>query len=112
VSPPRHSESQQFRRDILFRQSSGFYSVQLPYAFNSRKGPGKVILWEKQLGAFVQEDYRLKPNLSVSVGLRYNWQNVVNDNTQFAPRFAFATLPDKQGKNRLSVAGPEFSTTA
>ena len=74
------------------------YSVQLPYAFKQQNGPGKVILWEKQLGAFVQEDYRLKPNLSVSVGLRYNWQNVVNDNTQFAPRFAFAYSPDKQGK--------------
>jgi hypothetical protein len=77
------------------------YSAQLPYAFKQQQGSGKLVYWQKELGAFVQDDYRLRPNLSVSLGLRYNWQNLLNSNTQFAPRFAFAYSPDKKRKTVL-----------
>ena len=74
------------------------YAAQQPYAFKQQQGSGKVVYWQAELGGFVQDDYRLRPNLSLSFGLRYNWQNYLNDNTQFAPRFAFAYSPVKSGK--------------
>ncbi len=40
----------------------------------------------------------MRPNLTVSLGLRYNWQNYLNANAQFAPRLAFAYSPSKGGK--------------
>jgi Carboxypeptidase regulatory-like domain len=74
------------------------YAAQLPYAFTQQQGSGKVVYWQKELGGFVQDDYRVRPNLTVSLGLRYNWQNYLYDNKQFAPRFAFAYSPVKSGK--------------
>jgi hypothetical protein len=74
------------------------YAAQQPYSFQQQQGSGRVVYWQKELGAFVQDDYRLRPNLTLSVGLRYNWQNFLHDNTQFAPRFAFAYSPVKSGK--------------
>ena len=74
------------------------YAAQQPYSFQQQQGSGKVVYWQKELGGFVQDDYRLRPNLTLSLGLRYNWQNYLHDNTQFAPRFAFAYSPVKSGK--------------
>ncbi len=74
------------------------YAAQIPYAFKQQQGSGKTVFVQKELGAFVQDEYKLKPNLSISLGLRYNWQNFLDDYTQFAPRLAFAYSPDKERK--------------
>lgn len=74
------------------------FSAQLPYAFRQQQGSGEVVYWQKEMGLFVQDDFRVRPSLSLSVGLRYNWQNYLHENTQFAPRFAFAYSPDQKRK--------------
>jgi Carboxypeptidase regulatory-like domain/TonB dependent receptor len=74
------------------------YQSKTPFAFRQQQGAGAVTYWDDQLGGFVQDEYRFRPNLSFSFGLRYNWQNHLHDNTQFAPRFAFAYSPDKKRK--------------
>jgi outer membrane receptor protein involved in Fe transport len=56
------------------------------------------VYWQKELGAFVQDDFRVRPNLSLSIGLRYNWQNYLHDSNNFAPRFAFAYSAGKKRK--------------
>ena len=76
------------------------YANHTPSTFSEQQGSGHVSYWQKELGVFVQDDYRIRPSLSVSLGLRYSWQNVLRDRTQFAPRFAFAYSP---GKNRKTV---------
>ena len=77
------------------------YANQAPAFFKEQQGSGRVSYWQEELGAFVQDDYRIRPSLSLSLGLRYNWQNVLRDRTQFAPRFAFAYAPDKKRKTVL-----------
>jgi outer membrane receptor for ferrienterochelin and colicin len=42
---------------------------------------------------FAQNDWRLKPSLAFSFGLRYENQTGIADHTDFAPRFAFAYAP-------------------
>src|ERR1700676_442918 len=74
------------------------YQANHPYAFRQQQGIGTVTFWDDQLAGFVQDEYRFRPNLSFSLGLRYNWQNHLSDYTQFAPRFAFAYSPDKKRK--------------
>jgi hypothetical protein len=74
------------------------YAALQPYSFQQQQGSGRVVYWQLELGGFVQDDYRLRPNLTVSLGLRYNWQNYVYDNKQIAPRLAFAYSPVKSGK--------------
>ena len=77
------------------------YASQHPYAFRQQAGSGEVLFWQQEVGAFVQDDYRLRPNLSLSLGLRYNWQNHLRDHRQFAPRIAFAYSPEKSRKTVL-----------
>jgi Carboxypeptidase regulatory-like domain/TonB dependent receptor len=74
------------------------YQANHPYAFRQQQGMGTVSFWDDQLAGFVQDEYRFRPNLSFSLGLRYSWQNHLIDNTQFAPRLAFAYSPDKKRK--------------
>ena len=74
------------------------YAAQRPYAYRQQAGSGEVLYWQQELGAFVQDDYRLRPNLSLSLGLRYNWQNHLHDDRQFAPRIAFAYSPQRSRK--------------
>jgi hypothetical protein len=47
----------------------------------------------KILGLFVQDEMAVRPNLSVSLGMRYDWQNFYSDNNNFAPRVSFAYAP-------------------
>jgi outer membrane receptor protein involved in Fe transport len=61
-----------------------------PFSFTLQTGQGKVIFWEKVLSGFFLDDIRLRPNLTVSVGARYDWQNYFHDNNNVSPRIAFA----------------------
>jgi Carboxypeptidase regulatory-like domain len=63
-----------------------------------QKGNGHVVFLERTLGAFVEDNVRLKPNFSVYLGLRYYFQNYFHDDpNNFAPRLAFAYAPTKNG---------------
>ncbi len=51
-------------------------------------------------GLFVQDDYKFRPNVSVSFGLRYETQNNLGDHADFAPRVGIAWGIDGNGKNK------------
>ena len=81
-----------------FASLAAFQQAQ-PSTFVIQTGQPHVAFLEKVFGASVQDDFRWKPNFSVSVGLRYYWQNFFHDDsTNFAPRFGFAYAPSKKGK--------------
>ena len=81
-----------------FFSSLQAYAAQQPYAYRQQAGVGEIHYWQQELGGFVQDDYRVRPNLSLSLGLRYNWQDYLHDYRQFAPRVAFAYSPQKSRK--------------
>lgn len=67
------------------------YEQQHPFTFIRQQGRTSVRFWEVVLGVFVQDEIRVRPNLSIAVGLRYDWQNRFNDdNNNVAPRLSFA----------------------
>jgi uncharacterized membrane protein YgcG len=45
----------------------------------------------------------LRPNLTISAGLRYEVQNNIHSNLNFAPRLAFAWSPSKDPRNQKTV---------
>ena len=56
------------------------------------------------LGAFVQDDWRFKQNLTIQMGVRYETQNNIRDHNDWAPRLAFAWAPGaKKGQNSKTV---------
>jgi hypothetical protein len=48
-------------------------------------------------GVFIQDDWRLKPNFTLSTGLRYENQTNIGSNWNFAPRLGFAWGIGKPG---------------
>jgi hypothetical protein len=75
------------------------YLQNRPFSFIRQQGVTKVVFWEIVLGGFIQDEIRLRPNLSVALGLRYDWQNYFNeDSNNFAPRLSVAWAPNKNRK--------------
>ena len=50
-------------------------------------------------GLYVQDDFRVRPNLTLSYGLRFETQNAIHDHGDFAPRIGFAWGIGGGGKN-------------
>ena len=62
-------------------------------------------LWQRRLHRgrhavvwFVQDDIRLRPDLTVNLGLRYEQQTFTDSRKDFAPRVGFATTSSGDGK--------------
>ena len=50
------------------------------------------------VGVYAQDEWRLKPNLMISYGLRFENESIVRDLNNWGPRLAFAYDPFKTGK--------------
>ncbi len=77
------------------------YSQARPYSLIQQHGDGRVIFLETVVGGFFQDEYRLRPNLTIAAGVRYDWQNYFHDNNNVAPRLSFAWAPAKNRKTVL-----------
>ncbi len=77
------------------------YVQRRPFSLVQQQGDGHVVFVETVLGGFIQDDYRVRQNLTISAGLRYDWQNYFHDNNNFAPRLSFAYSPSKSRKTVL-----------
>jgi hypothetical protein len=74
---------------------ASFYSLN----FNTAGTAAARAIWF-DAGLFVQDDYKFRPNVSVSFGLRYETQNNLGDHADFAPRVGIAWGIDGNGKNK------------
>ncbi len=59
-------------------------------------------------GFFVQDEWRVKPRVTISLGLRYERESILKDNNNFGPRAAIAYSPFKSGKGVIRVGGGIF----
>ncbi len=75
------------------------YNAHTPSNYRVQTGNGHLVFWERNVAGFIEDNIRLKPNFSVTLGLRYYYQNYFNNDTNnFAPRFGFAWAPSKNSK--------------
>ena len=71
------------------------YQLNRPFSLLRQSGNGHVVFVEKVLGGFIQDEFRMRPNFQISLGLRYDWQNYLHDNNNFSPRVSLAWSPGK-----------------
>ncbi|MBV9037303.1 MAG: TonB-dependent receptor, partial [Acidobacteriaceae bacterium] len=74
-----------------------------PSKYTANAGNPYIGLNQEDYGPFVQDDWKARPNLTLSMGLRWESQTNINDHSSWAPRFGFAWSPD-QGKGANSRA--------
>jgi len=63
-------------------------------------------------GIFVQDEWRLKANLTLSYGLRYENETIIRDRNNIGPRFALAYDPFKTGKTVIRLGAGIFYNRA
>ena len=99
-----NSSSSQFNSTYIFRSSLAYQTtlnnIATGQAANANGGgayeyivttglpAARVSLTD--LGPYIQDDWRIRPNITLSAGLRFESQNRIDDRADWAPRFAVA----------------------
>jgi len=83
----------------LYQQAVLGESGALPTQYTVTQGAPELLVRQFDLSAFVGDDWRVRPNLTFSYGLRYEMQTNIHDWTDFAPRLAAAWAPAGSAKN-------------
>jgi hypothetical protein len=86
----------QYRNTIL--NLPGAFPVQ----FSIAGGNPEARIKQTDVGLFVQDDWRARPDLTLSFGLRYETQTNISSHHNLAPRFGFAYAPAK-GNNKATM---------
>lgn len=90
-------------RQTRILQSQGVSTADIlaqgcgPTSFSLNSGNPLTAVSQFDIGVFVQDDWRFRPNLTISAGLRYEGQNNIGDHADFAPRVAIAWAPGSKG---------------
>ena len=100
---------ERYRRTLLFSQQ-GFSDSAIRQLgggasqFLLSSGNPAASLAQADVGLFVEDTWRLRPNLTLGFGLRYEVQNHLSDWTDLAPRMSLAWgLPGGSAKKRKAV---------
>ncbi len=70
------------------------YAARHPLSFTWQSGSGHAAPVLAVISGYVQDEVQLRPGLSLSMGLRYYWQNrISSEASNLAPRVSFAYAP-------------------
>jgi len=85
---------ERFRRTLLFQGNPNMRELGGGVTqFSIAGGNPEASVSQTDLGAFLQDEWRLRPNLTFTLGLRYERQTNISSNYNFAPRLFFAWAP-------------------
>jgi Carboxypeptidase regulatory-like domain len=82
-------------------ESLDAYEAGRPRSYTRRIGDPHVKYSNVQGGIYVQDDIKIRKNLTLTGGVRYEAQTHVPDKLNFAPRVGFTWAPFKSGKTTL-----------
>ena len=82
--------------------------VGTPDLFQANQGEPGIPYLEQQTSGFAQDTMRVLPSLSLTFGLRYDWQNTLDNRGDLAPRLALAFAPGKRKRTVLRAGAGIF----
>ena len=97
------SSIESYRRTLLFQQL-GYTPAQIralgggASQFSMTTGVAGLNVRQFDAGFFVGDEWRVRPNFTLNLGLRYETQSNLHDYRDFAPRVAFAWAPGGRGE--------------
>lgn len=109
------SSLERYRRTLLF-QRQGFSAAQIrslgggATQFSIAGGNPEADVHQRDFSFYAQDDWKLRPNFTISPGLRYENQNNVSSNWDFAPRVGFAWSPSIGSKKKPPTAADNKNT--
>lgn len=74
-----------------------------PTLYTQRFGVANLSYGQTQWSGFIQDTWRVFPRLTLNLGLRYDYQSIVDDRNNLGPRFGFAW--DVRGNASTVVRG-------
>jgi hypothetical protein len=82
--------------------------------FSIAGGEPEADVKQLDVSFYIQDEWKIRPNLTLSPGLRYENQNNIDSHFDFAPRIAFAWSPvfGKKSVKSVSPATPATSASA
>lgn len=92
------SSIEAYRRTLRF-QNAGLSASQVRVLgggasqFTTTAGNPSRSVDQEDIGLFVGETWRARPNLTIDAGLRYEWQTNLHEKGDFAPRLGLAWAP-------------------
>ena len=82
------------------------YSNNLPSAFTQNTGDVHFTYHQQEMGAFIQDQFKVNDRFSITPGIRYDWQNfLATKRLGFAPRVSFAYVLDEDSKTVVRGGG-------
>jgi hypothetical protein len=85
-------------------ESNDAYLDGVPRSYTRRIGDPVIEYHEVRGGWYIQDDIRVRRNLTLSPGLRYEIETHVDERTAIGPRFAVTWAPFKTGRTTLRAS--------
>ena len=103
-----HSHDAQNYLGTYTFESLAQFNLGLPRSYTIRTGDPNLAYNNVQAGLYVQDDIRVRKNLTLSPGVRYEAQTHLSDYDNFGPRFGVTYSPGKSGKLTLRASAGIF----
>ncbi len=82
------------------------YQANHPSGYSQNSGDVHFIYHQLEMGAFIQDQFKVNSRFSVTPGIRYDWQNFfAQKRLGFSPRVSFAWVLDEASKTVLRGGG-------
>lgn len=103
----RSNDSQNYLGTYTFEDLAAFQAGR-PRSYTIRTGDPNIAYRNLQAAWYLQDDIRLRKNLTMSPGIRYEAQTHLADVNNFGPRFGLTWSPGKSGKTTLRASAGIF----
>lgn len=103
----RSDDSSNYTGTYVFESLAAFNAGRAR-SYSKRVGDPLVTYSSVQAGVYLQDDIRVRKNLSFSPGIRYEVQSHLRDYAAISPRFGVTWAPFKSGKTSLRASAGIF----